>query len=409
MIRKPRISSITLPLLLILPLMLLLPGSVSALAQQLPLPPGAQPAPQRESAPKESRETERRADDYRPPRVVVDPDEDYRIGAGDVIEIRVADAEELSGTRRVRADGTIRMPFLGRMLVLDKTPEDLAKMITDGLAGKYLFDPRVDVNVVEYNSRMIWIQGAVGRPGVYQMEGNPDLLQLIVLAGGLQQNYGSTAYIIRRVKLNDEERRAQEAVLKEEKKEESQQASQQASSQGSTQGSTQASSHASGDQSSDEPRLKDSELLARQYTLIKLNINGLMKGNFEQNMFLKPGDIVTIPPTDMFFVTGQVKAPGSFQLKDGTSLRQAIALAQGFTPTASPGKGIIFRENPETGKRLELKVDLGAVMSGKQDDMLIYPNDVIVVPQSGLKAVAMPALNLATISVLSTLLLRVFY
>ena len=61
MIRKPGISSITLPLLLILPLILLLVGSTSTMAQQLPLPPASQPAPQRESAPKEGREPERRA------------------------------------------------------------------------------------------------------------------------------------------------------------------------------------------------------------------------------------------------------------------------------------------------------------------------------------------------------------
>lgn len=357
---------------------------VAAGAQQ---PPAQNPVPAREETPRPPA----RDDDYRRSGVHVSADEDYKIGAGDVIDIKVADADELSGIYRVSADGTIKLRFLGRILALDKTPEELAKTITDGLQGKYLFDPRVDVIVREYNSRMIYIQGAVGRPGVYQMEGRPNLLQLIVLAGGLSQNFGSTAFIIRRVKIPDAERRAVEASLRE----------QNAQPQ-------EAKTDAS-DADPDRPRLTDAEWLARQYTLIKLNINGLFKGRFDQNMFLEPGDVVTIPPTDLFFMTGQFKAPGSFPLKEGTSLRQAVALAQGFTPTASPGKSIIFRENPETGQRLELHIDLGEIMNGKKEDMLVYPNDVIVVPASGFKTFAIPALQTATFSVLTTLLLRVFF
>jgi hypothetical protein len=48
-------------------------------------------------------------------------------------------------------------------------------------------------------------------------------------------------------------------------------------------------------------------------------------------------------------------------------------------------------------------------MSGKKDDMVIFPNDIVVVPTSGFKAVAIPALQTATFSVLTTKLLRVFY
>jgi polysaccharide export outer membrane protein len=237
---------------------------------------------------------------------------------------------------------------------------------------------------------MIYIQGAVFKPGVYQVEGRPDLMQMLVLAGGLQPNHGSTAYIIRRVKVPAGEIKAQEAAFKEEAKEQAQNPTAEA-------------------EKGDRPKLNDAEWLSRQYTLIKLNINGLFKGRFDQNMFLEPGDIVNIMPTDFFFVSGQVKAPGSFQLKDGTTLRQAIALAQSFTPTASPGKGIIFRENPETGQRLELPVDMDAVMKGKKDDVIIFPNDIIVVPASGFKTFAVPALQTATFSILTTLLLRVFY
>jgi polysaccharide export outer membrane protein len=277
------------------------------------------------------------------------------------------------------------MHFLGRLVVLDKTSEDLSKIIADGLRGRYLFEPRVSVNITELNSRNIYIQGAVNKPGVYQIDGRPHMLQLLVMAGGLLPNYGSTAFIIRRVKVSEEDIKAHETSLK---------------AQNQQQGDEQNGAP------SDQPKLQDAEWLSKQYTLIKLNINGLFKGRFDQNMFLQPGDIVNIPTTETFFVSGQVKAPGSFQLKEGTSLRQAIALAQGFTQTSSPGKGLIFRENPETGKRLELQVDMGAIMAGKQEDMIIYPNDVLVVPASGFRTWTVPMIQAALASVLQIALIK---
>jgi protein involved in polysaccharide export with SLBB domain len=97
--------------------------------------------------------------------VVTSGDEDYRIGAGDLLEVRVGDAEELSGEFRVRADGTLKMHFLGRIVALNKTTEDLARDIADGLRGKYLFEPRVSIYMKELTSKSIYLQGAVAKPG----------------------------------------------------------------------------------------------------------------------------------------------------------------------------------------------------------------------------------------------------
>jgi polysaccharide export outer membrane protein len=110
-------------------------------------------------------------------------------------------------------------------------------------------------------------------------------------------------------------------------------------------------------------------------------------------MFLEPGDIVNIPPADLFFVAGEVNGPGAFPLKEGTTLRQAISLAQGMTFKAVTGRGIIFREDPQTGKRQELQLDVGAVMSGKREDVVILPNDVIIVPNSRMKTAILPFLS----------------
>src|SRR5215470_13564683 len=123
--------------------------------------------------------------------------EDYRINPGDVIEIQVDRAPELSGIRRVSASGTIRMQYLGPVTANGKTADELAGFIADSLNGRYLKNPRVTVTIAQMNSHTFFIQGAVNRPGAYQMEGRPSLLTLVTVAGGLTENHGSTAFIIR--------------------------------------------------------------------------------------------------------------------------------------------------------------------------------------------------------------------
>src|ERR1044071_5815876 len=67
------------------------------------------------------------------PTILVATDQDYRIGPRDVIEIKVDDAPELSVTASVAADGTFLMPYLKRLKARDKTTDELAKEIADGL------------------------------------------------------------------------------------------------------------------------------------------------------------------------------------------------------------------------------------------------------------------------------------
>jgi hypothetical protein len=69
-------------------------------------------------------------------------------------------------------------------------------------------------------------------------------------------------------------------------------------------------------------------------------------------------------------------------LKEGVTLLQAISAAGGLKAGAKADKAIIFRENPSTGKRQEISVDLDAVKSGKQKDIPLLPNDIVVIPNS---------------------------
>ncbi|HEX5084491.1 MAG TPA: polysaccharide biosynthesis/export family protein [Blastocatellia bacterium] len=306
-------------------------------------------------------------------RILSDPDKDYRINPGDVIQIQIEDAPELSHNYQVSSTGRIEMPVLGMVDAQKKTTFELARLIAQGLReGEYLNHPNVLVTVKQYRNQTFFIQGAVHSPGVYQTEGRPSLLTMISLAGGLMDNHGSTAFILRpnkskksgpesgNVKVNIDQPSSSDQL-----------AGDQPGGSDQMQAQTEAPASA-------QPADSD-------YELIKVNISALYRGQFDQRV--EPGDIINIPRADVFFIAGEVKAPGSFTLKEGTTLRQAVSLAQGMTFSAKASRGVIFREDPLKGARQEIKVDIADVMSGRQEDIPLMPNDVIIIPNSRTKSV----------------------
>jgi polysaccharide export outer membrane protein len=308
------------------------------------------------------------------PDVILSADEDYKLAPSDVIKIYIEDAPELSFNFRINKAGTIPMKYLGTTLVAGKTTEEVSALIADGLRDRYLKDPKVYVTVEQYNSRTFFIQGAVRNPGVYIIEGRPSLFKLISVAGGLSGGNGSTAYIIRESKVDVEKLEKKRAGI-----DPGQDQSKAADSTATTPVG-KALEDAKASQAGVEGET--------EYEVITAQIGGLYRGRFEQNLVIQPNDFVYIPPSDVFFVAGEVKAPGQYTLRDGTTLRQAISLAQGTFFRSATNRAVIFRQDPVTGKLTEVMVDIGAVMSGKKDDIPILPNDVIVVPNSKVKAVA---------------------
>lgn len=302
------------------------------------------------------------------PDVIVAADEDYKLSPSDVIEVIIQDAPELSGNFQISSSGNIPMYYLGALKVEGKTPDEVSKMIAEGLKGRYLKDPKVFVSVKQYNSRTFFIQGAVKAPGVYIIQGRPSLFKLITIAGGLQEKHGSTAYIVREVKAKPEklEARGQKPETTE---------------QAPATPVAQAIDNAKGSNTAIEG---DTE-----FELQRAQIGGLAKGRFDQNVLIQPGDVVYIPPAEVFYVSGEVRSPGQYQYREGMTLRQAITLSQGTFFKAKLDKGVIFREDPMTGKFNEIPVNIGAVINkGGSEDIPIYPNDIILVPNSAVKSVA---------------------
>jgi polysaccharide export outer membrane protein len=308
------------------------------------------------------------------PQLIIYGDDDYKLAPRDVIEVIVEDAPELSVNYTINSNGIIPLRFLGAMPVAGKTPDEVSKIITDGLRGRYLQDPKVYVSVKQYNSRTFFIQGAVRFPGVYVVSGKPSLFRLLSIAGGLQENHGLVAYVFREVPPKPEkletgpsqngDNNTVKGIVNEIK--------------GDAKGTAAAAPVVEG-----EP----------DYELITANIGGMLKGRLGANVIAHPGDVIYVPPADVFYIAGEVRAPGQFNLRQGITLRQAISLAGGTLFKAKLGKGVIFRTDPTTGNFTELPVDISAVMSGKSKDMPLMGNDVIWVPNSSIKAVGSTFLN----------------
>ena len=111
---------------------------------------------------------------------------DYVIGPDDVLTIVFWREQDLSSEVTVRPDGKISLPLLNEIQASGLTPEQLRGNLTQA-ANRYVEDPAVTVVVKAINSRKVFITGLVGKPGPYPLSSPTTVLQLIAMAGGVQE------------------------------------------------------------------------------------------------------------------------------------------------------------------------------------------------------------------------------
>ncbi len=121
----------------------------------------------------------------------------YIIGAADVLSVVFWREKDLSVETPVRPDGKITLPLLNDLQAAGLTTEQLREQIQTA-AAKYVEDPSVTVVVKSMNSRTVFITGQVARPGQYPLAAATTVLQLIVMAGGLQEYADSDNIVIMR-------------------------------------------------------------------------------------------------------------------------------------------------------------------------------------------------------------------
>jgi len=255
---------------------------------------------------------------------------DYRVDGYDVLSITVYEEEDLSRKAvRVSADGYISFPLIGRLKVDGLTTSEIEKMISLRLAREqYLLDAHVSVMVTEYNSKRFLVLGAVKNPGSYPLRARERLLDAISKAGGIDlEQAGKRGMIIRTEKPNTEHERK---------------------------------------------------------IVINVDLQGLLKGSDQiSNIFLAEKDTLFIPQAERFYLIGQVQRPGSYPIGEkDISLVEAISIAGGFTPVAARNRTRIIRVENGFEKIIEVRVDAITGAGKKIQDVLIQPDDVIVVPES---------------------------
>jgi polysaccharide biosynthesis/export protein len=269
---------------------------------------------------------------------------EYVLGPGDQISIQVQDLQEISSQPiRIDPNGFIDIPLIGRTQVGGLTIEDCRKEMAKRFA-KYVTDPQVTINLTENESRSVSVIGSVNNPGVHSTPGPQRLIQAIATAGGIRNDAGSRVIITRE---------ARWGLLPL------------------------------------PTAVMDSK---GTFSTATVSLHDLMSSKFpDDNIFVDPGDVISIPKAEVVYVMGTVKRAGGFPLegKDSISLLQTLSLAQGFDHEASPSKARILRpaESGE-GKVKEIPINISRIMNGKDPDVQMYPNDVLFVPSSAVKLTA---------------------
>ena len=262
----------------------------------------------------------------------------YRIGAGDVLEVRVSMAPELSRDGvRVDQRGMIRMPMWDDDVPADCLTEgELAASIAK-IYLKYKKDPHVDVFVKEFQSQPVAVTGAVRSASNFKLQRQVRLLELLSFAGGPSDAAGQTVQIV----------------------------------------------HAGG------PSLceKGNEAVANEMGgLVSYKLEDTLRGVLEANPYVRPGDIVRVLDADQVYVVGNVLRPTMIPLKEPITISKAIAFAGGTAPSTKKDRVRIIRQTPGSTTKREIFVDLGAIEKRKAEDVALLANDIVDVPISGTKS-----------------------
>lgn len=109
---------------------------------------------------------------------------EYTLGQDDVIQITVRNHPEFSGRFVIGPKGRIQYPFIGDIEIAGLTKTQASEKIKTVLAD-YVEAPQVDTAIAEYNSKVVYVLGQVGRPGKYRMQAEAMPIREAVLAAGL--------------------------------------------------------------------------------------------------------------------------------------------------------------------------------------------------------------------------------
>jgi polysaccharide export outer membrane protein len=253
--------------------------------------------------------------------------QDYRLGPEDELEIRVWNHDDLTRKLRVGLKGTITFPFVGEIKAQGLSIPELQKDLEQRLGPRYIIDPHVSINVLEYKSQKFFVVGNVQKPGTYPLTRPIKVVEAISLAGGLptsgagKQVGGALVVIVR----------AQPGTRP------------------------------------DQPQMPEQSPDSQKLTI---SLSKALAGDQQHNVEIKTGDTVYVPNL-AFYVSGEVKRPGRYAFEENMTVRMAVSTAEGLSDKASSRRIFIIRA--QGGQKQEIKAGM---------DDPIRPGDTIVVPES---------------------------
>jgi polysaccharide export outer membrane protein len=263
----------------------------------------------------------------------------YVLKPSDEITLHSIQVKEVADkVYRLDEKGNVNMPLIGELKLAGTTGEEAQALIVSKLK-KFYWHPDLELTVSALHTEPISVIGSVGLPGIHQMKDKTTLLDALSLAGGVRSDAGPVVVVTRQAAYGPLPH-----------------------SNGTPAGSSE--------------------------SVAEINLKSLLNSvDPSENFFLQPHDVISVPPAQVVYVIGNVKHAGGFALggKPDLSVLQALALAEGLDARASPSKARIIRR--QAGTQEQVAVDLKKILAGKEEDMILRPNDVLFVPSSATKTI----------------------
>lgn len=126
-------------------------------------------------------------------RVATTPVSSSALGPDDVISVTVLRHPELSSESvTIPQSGQISVPEAGAVRVVGQTPAQAARTIARALS-QTLIDPQVTVALKQARQRLVFVQGAVAKPGPYDIKAGWRISEAFAAAGGLSGRVDETS------------------------------------------------------------------------------------------------------------------------------------------------------------------------------------------------------------------------
>jgi len=336
--------------------------------------------------------------------------QEYAIGPGDVLRITVWGHDDLSKDYPVSQDGRVPFPLIGSVQAVGLSTAELAKRIRDLLEKDYLVNPQVIVGIKEYLSKKVNVMGEAEKPGLFYLTGPTTLLELLSKAGGLSKTAGKDLVLVRTEGADGKVNAAGSTILRlDVRKIQSGDVKENILLQnGDMMFVPKASAFfvlGEVNKPGTFPLDKETSVLeaitlaggygptaaASGVKVLRRNADGKQETLAldlagavpkDKGFRLQEGDTVLVPKGNTFFVFGEVKKPGAYQLDKDTNVLEGITIAGGFTEKAAPGRTRVIRTD-ERGQQT-INIDMNDIIRRGQRDKAIrlLENDVIVVPES---------------------------